>query len=313
MQLGRLMGSDTACIRDSICLDLLCFFALCLCTVGGTSHRSHHLAAMLPHFPVQSSSFDITVDTSLRLVHRLDKETSGCVLLAKGQNVAHCLAKLFKQPAMQQRNSHRALQHHINTEQPSTPARAAFSYSPSIWSLPPADSIGSFIQKRYLAIVHGVPSVNEGCIVSPSPTGDIAHSSYRLLASNPPNTSYRFSLLELIPHTGRKRQLRLHCHWQLHCMIVGEQLDQIGGIAVINPSIQEQQVENRLRAALGWSNSSTATSVRPLPLCLHAHELVLRHPKLHGGSLLQVQAPLPTLFATLARNLFGWAQPHVPS
>lgn len=146
-------------------------------------------------------------------------------------------------------------------------------------------------------------------MVSASESGSLCHSSYRVLASTPANATVPFSLLELLPHTGRKRQLRLHCHTQLGCTIVGEQLHMLGvanatgsGASGTSAEARRQHRDGEVRRALGWN----ASTQRDLPLCLHAHQLLLRHPDLHDGQLLHVQAPLPVPFAQLCRTLFGW-------
>lgn len=149
-------------------------------------------------------------------------------------------------------------------------------------------------------------------MVSASESGSLCHSSYRVLASTPSTSP--FSLLELLPHTGRKRQLRLHCHTQLGCTIVGEQLHMLGvtsaggsGASATAAEARRQQRDGEVRRALGWG----ASTQRDLPLCLHAHQLLLHHPALHDGQLLHVQAPLPPSFAQLCRTLFDW-QPAKP-
>jgi 23S rRNA-/tRNA-specific pseudouridylate synthase len=140
-------------------------------------------------------------------------------------------------------------------------------------------------------------------LVSSSSEGTLCHSSYRVLASSAPSvSSSAFSLLELQPHSGRKRQLRLHCHVQLGCTILGEKLEMLGVSSSLAAAWKSKTAkeEDALRQALSW------TPQRSLPLCLHAHELRLKHPSLNSGSVLCVRAPLPQPFEQLCWHLFGW-------
>jgi 23S rRNA-/tRNA-specific pseudouridylate synthase len=287
---------------------------------AGTGQREKHLDAMLwaleeqepPPQQQEQLQPDYPPPQSLRLVHRLDKETSGCLLLAKGRHVADILSALLSKPAAPEATG-AALSHTpLSTSSPpaafpSSPQQLP-SYSASVWDAP---STGAFVQKRYLALVHGRPSVDAGVLLSASESGGLNHTSYRVLASTSPSSSAVCSLVELQPHTGRKRQLRLHCHAQLGCTIVGEQLRMLGVSerAAASSAHRRASQDDAIRQQLGWniSSASSGGTPRALPLCLHAHELLLRHPSLHDGSLLHVQAPLPPPFAKLCRTLFGWS------
>jgi 23S rRNA-/tRNA-specific pseudouridylate synthase len=161
--------------------------------------------------------------------------------------------------------------------------------------------------------------------MSPSASGSLCHSSYAVewtsSSTRPPTHSKTmtagestasthspsesssvgvFSLLHLIPHTGRKRQLRRQCHFELGCTIVGEQLHRIDEATTVtsqtihaNPQEQLNLKEQSIRRSLSWSAN------RPLPLFLHAAQLSLHHPTLHGGRPLNVAAPEPIHFKQL--------------
>lgn len=82
-----------------------------------------------------------------------------------------------------------------------------------------ACSLAAVEEKRYLAVVCGVPEQEQGSILLPirreregdmrrtvHPEGAAAHTDYRVLGSRD-----GLSLLELSLHTGRTHQIRVHC------------------------------------------------------------------------------------------------------
>jgi 23S rRNA pseudouridine955/2504/2580 synthase len=137
-----------------------------------------------------------------KLVHRLDKDTSGVLLLACNAKVATLLSTMF-----QEKN----------------------------------------INKKYLAIVIGSPPEKEGKITSTmskvqdeegfeitanNRDGKIAISRYKLIATVKGNHHFpdaEYSLLELMPVTGRTHQLRVHCQ-SLGCPILGDHKYGIKGL-----------------------------------------------------------------------------------
>ena len=122
-----------------------------------------------------------------RLVHRLDKQTSGVLVLARSVKSATLLAKAFE----------------------SKQAR-----------------------KIYWAVVHGCPKKMNGYVDAPllkksgknggelmqvDEAGQYAKSLYEVI-----DTNGQFSLLRLMPLTGRTHQLRVHCA-HIGCPIVGDE------------------------------------------------------------------------------------------
>jgi 23S rRNA pseudouridine1911/1915/1917 synthase len=138
-----------------------------------------------------------TLNSQPHLINRLDRETSGVVLIAKNSRTAGELGKIFESRA---------------------------------------------IQKEYLAIVHGHVAAEQGTIDAPlgkdeqsvvaikdcvRPDGAPAQTDYFVErrfsrpALNPQRSTY--SLLRLIPRTGRKHQIRIHLAHLGH-PIVGDKL-----------------------------------------------------------------------------------------
>jgi 23S rRNA pseudouridine955/2504/2580 synthase len=113
--------------------------------------------------PKSLKKLDLYLDESIehKLVHRLDKETSGILLVALNNQYASFLAKQFAEKT---------------------------------------------IQKKYYAILNGRLKKHTGIVSSKllNETTD-AISKYKIVASHK-----NFSLVEFMPITGKKHQLRIH-------------------------------------------------------------------------------------------------------
>ena len=142
------------------------------------------------------------------LVHRLDRETSGLVVIAKNSTTARELGKIWETRA---------------------------------------------VQKEYRAIVHGHVAAEQGIIDAPlgkdeasivaikdcvRPDGAPAQTEF-FVERRFSRAAAAFSLLRLIPHTGRKHQLRIHLAHLGH-PIVGDKI--YGG----DPDLYLALVEGRL-------------------------------------------------------------------
>ncbi|UCF38919.1 MAG: pseudouridylate synthase [Acidobacteriota bacterium] len=177
-------------------------------------------------------------------VHRLDRATSGLLLFALNSETAALIAKEF------------------------TEGR---------------------IQKKYMAVVRGFTDA-EGAIDHPiRDSGEAkvqeALTEYRTIDRTEvpiavrPHPSARYSLIEVLPQTGRRHQIRRHLKHISH-PIIG---DVRYGDGRHNRLFREQFGINRL--------------------LLHATAQAFKHPI--SGKLLQLEAPLPEEFCSLAR-LFRW-------
>ncbi|KAK4424229.1 RNA pseudouridine synthase 4, mitochondrial [Sesamum alatum] len=144
---------------------------------------------------------------SPRLVHRLDRDSSGILVMGRTQLTATILHSIFREKT--------------------------FGASDDV-----PDS-KRFLQKRYWALVIGSPRRREGLISVPLVKVVIANgkseritvvdntntlsaqhavTEYRVVASSPCG----YTWLELMPLTGRKHQLRVHCAEVLGTPIVGD-------------------------------------------------------------------------------------------
>ncbi|XP_047341617.1 RNA pseudouridine synthase 4, mitochondrial [Impatiens glandulifera] len=141
-----------------------------------------------------------------KLVHRLDRDCSGILVLARTQMSASVLHSIFREETL---------------EASKDPEK------------------NKILQKRYLALVIGVPRRSEGLISAPlgqvnlsdgksvkitvidsskSLSSQHALTKYRVIESSP----HGYSWIELSPLTGRKHQLRVHCAEVLGTPIVGD-------------------------------------------------------------------------------------------
>jgi RluA family pseudouridine synthase len=119
------------------------------------------------------------------LAHRLDRETSGCLVLGRHREALRRLGRLFAQ------------------------GRVEKIYWAVVEGAPAAEEgrIDVPLKKR---------SPDYGWWMAPDPDGQPAVTDYRLLGR-----SGARSLLELRPRTGRTHQLRVHCA-AIACAVVGD-------------------------------------------------------------------------------------------
>jgi 23S rRNA pseudouridine1911/1915/1917 synthase len=155
-----------------------------------------------------------------QMVNRLDRETSGLVLVAKTGTAARELRRWWEK--------------HL-------------------------------VAKEYLAIVHGHPAPDQGTIDAPlgrdeashvaikdcvRPDGAAARTDFVVL-SRFTRAEGAFSLLQLLPHNGRKHQLRIHLAHLGH-PIVGDKIyggDEDLYLAFVGDRLTEAQ---RARLLLPW-------------------------------------------------------------
>jgi len=122
------------------------------------------------------------------VVHRLDKETSGLILLAKNDHAHLWLSDQFRLRKVEK------------------------TYLALVDGAPPTPS------GRVEASIGRDPSHRKKMAIMPPGKGREAVSEYLTL-----ETFKKHTLLEFHPHTGRTHQIRLHCMF-LKCPIVGDKI-----------------------------------------------------------------------------------------
>lgn len=122
-------------------------------------------------------------DVPLRLTHRLDKDTSGVLVLAKTLKAAIWVTQAFKERKVKK----------------------------VYWAF----TVGT--PQRHTGTVSSKIIKNRGVLSSSSTEGKQALTHYRVVS----HVGSKFSWLELIPETGRTHQLRIHC-FELGIPILGD-------------------------------------------------------------------------------------------
>ena len=136
--------------------------------------------------------FKVLSDKKLRIVHRIDKDTSGILLLAKNIDTALKLTEMFKK-----REIHKKY-------------LAVLSGIP----LKKSGTIKTYIfQSKEDNIAYNAVNSNERM------NGKYAITKYNVIKSN---KDKNISLVEFFPLTGRKHQIRLHAQY-IKCPIVGDE------------------------------------------------------------------------------------------
>ena len=149
--------------------------------------------------------FHILYDKKLRIVHRIDKDTSGLLVLAKNLDTAIKLTDMFKKREVHKRYL------------------AVLSGIP----LKKSGTIKTYIfQSNESNIAYNARTTEERM------NGKEAITKYNVIRTN---KKENLSLVEFFPLTGRKHQIRLHCQ-SIKCPIVGD--DKYGFIEQKNKKLQ---------------------------------------------------------------------------
>uniref|UniRef100_G3U2G3 Pseudouridylate synthase RPUSD4, mitochondrial n=1 Tax=Loxodonta africana TaxID=9785 RepID=G3U2G3_LOXAF len=187
----------------------------------------------------------------LHLCHRLDKETTGVMVLAWEKEVAHQVQQLFKT-------------HQVAKKYCSVFCMAITIRVPT----PSAGVVDIPIIENY--------RMDNGTMVKvrSSRNAHIAVTQYQVLSS-----TLSSALLELHPVTGVKHQLRVHLSFGLDCPILGDHKYSDRVTVLVAQLLEDAEADMPLKRKLsagtlkklGLEQSKT----RYIPLHLHARQLVL--------------------------------------
>jgi 23S rRNA-/tRNA-specific pseudouridylate synthase len=222
----------------------------------------------------------------LRLVHRLDKDASGALLLAKSADAAAWLGAAFQGAAA------RLARRDDAPEQP-RPRRGKEGQA--------AAPAGPHVLKTYWAVLcrggRGGTMRRSGTLTAPvgadadgQGSQQAAETQYKVLAEQGP-----LVWMQLRPSTGRKHQLRVHCARSLGAPILGD--SRYGAVR----SREQREALEQLRRALREGPGAPP----PPPPLLHCRSLEVRRP---GAPSVRVLAPLPPAWVALFAQQ-GWKLP----
>ena len=221
-------------------------------THPGKAHYRGTLAGALQfHFDRLS---DVAGRLRPGIVHRLDRDTSGLIVVAKDNQVHHFLSRQFER------------------------REVVKEYRAIVWRVIERDhdTIRTFLRvnpKRREAMM----VCDEGGNARPAVT------NYEVL-----ERFERFSYVRLLPRTGRTHQLRVHMKHLGH-PIVADRL--YGGKSeLLRSDLADDAPQRRSRNKVS-EVPDAAADVLISRQALHAHKLAFRHPA--TGEPLEFEAPLP--------------------
>jgi 23S rRNA-/tRNA-specific pseudouridylate synthase len=241
-------------------------------------HEDDHLLAVSKsgNLPVHACGVFIThtliarlkedYGNGINLAHRLDRETSGLVLLSKHKRAARMLGDMFRKREVAKQYltivQGRVEKKQFEVDAPIAKASALTAHAAGLdrreWlkGNDEARNTASYLPKREVNVVSGKPAKTR-----------FTHVHYK----------DDFTILEAAPTTGRTNQIRVHLAHIGH-PIVGDKVYGLSGDLkdeVINKGLTE-----RIRRALVMDRQA-----------LHCASLELAHPV--TGAALRMEAPLP--------------------
>jgi len=166
------------------------------------------------------------------LAHRLDRDTSGCLVLARHPKAARKLARLFAEGRVEKR------------------------YWAVVIGTPTPETGGIDVPLRKVSTRHS------GWRIVADTAGRPAVTDYRVLG-----TGDGYALLELTPRTGRTHQIRVHCA-AIDCPILGDPL--YGKPALAAPMGPGMHLHARSIGVPLYATRPTVWVTAPLPPHLQA-------------------------------------------
>jgi 23S rRNA pseudouridine1911/1915/1917 synthase len=201
---------------------------------------------------------------NVNLVHRLDRETSGAVVLAKHREANRLLARMFERGEVEKRYvafvHGRVPENELAIDAPIGKIDARFQY-PVEYEWGKQNDLATYLPKR--------------CV---DPSGKPARTRAEVVAR-----AGEFTELRVIPEQGRTNQIRVHLAHAGH-PIVGDKIYSLSG------DVREEQLREglteRVRAALVLPRHA-----------LHCESLAFEHPT--ERARVELRAPLPEDMAAL--------------
>ena len=242
-------------------------------------------------------------------VHRLDRDTTGCLILARTREAQRTLAGYFQDRARVARGG----------SDPSNPTNAREE----------PESLGA-VRRVYWALVSATSTLasrgtidaplvttHAGVTLKPGAGAKPAATDYEVISRASPDSCAPTAagrvpaVLALVPRTGRKHQLRVHCAGELDAAIVGDykygyrDVSRTGLIADDWRRLL-RDVDERTRRLADAGSSELMSEVRGpgVPLHLHARRVEFAHPS--SGERVRVVAPPPS-HMSLACEALGLA------
>lgn len=218
--------------------------------------------------------------TTVRLINRLDRETSGLVLVAKTERAARVLGRQLLRHEIEKEYLAIVWGHPAaaagTIDQPIAVTTTGPVYTQRIISPAGKPSRTDYRVERRWTVPrhHGAANPTEADRLASPPRGDVPGGRAR---PGNPGAVDRFALLRLWPRTGRAHQLRVHLAWLGH-PIVG---DKIYGP---DPRWYLEFIRH--------GNTPALLAALRLPRqALHAARLVFRHPTTQAPVVCEAELP----------------------
>ena len=220
----------------------------------------------------------------LYTVHRLDRDTTGVLLLASTQSKAHHLSTLFREHRIEKRYLC------ITKNNP--------NMSKGIIDIPIENGyVNSTIKDKY----NKKRIKRERMVLCPEPMESIRNGRARHQSRNARRAVTRFrvlseegnaALIEVYPETGIKNQIRVHLGFGLRCPILGD--NKYSNLDSLKP----QRLPSDILLRLGIRQQKA----RYVPMHLHAYLYNIPNAG-KTGSTINIRAPLPYHFRHNMRSL----------
>jgi len=219
----------------------------------------HACGVYITHTLIGRLKVDFPDTPDLNLAHRLDRETSGVVILTKTRFAARELAQQFREGEVKKR--YQALVYgeipvnRFEVNAPIAKVDQRYQY-PDDYEYGKANDLASYLPKRKVDFAAGKPATTEFIVE---------------------RRSRDYTVLRAVPLTGRTNQIRVHAAWAGY-PVVGDKVYALEG--EIRDELLRKGVTDRVRAALVLDRHA-----------LHCGAMSISHPLTRER--LTIAAPLP--------------------